>query len=222
MRILVVEDDVMIGPGLKKGLGLNGYAAEWVTTGEDALYSLDDGDFDLVVLDINLPDMSGLDVLTKIRADRKKADVPVILLTASAGTENKVKGLDAGADDYMTKPFDIKELLARVRALSRRGGAHADHGNILRCRDIELDMATSTIRKGSVTVVPTASELKVMALLMERPGRLVSKAQIEENLYGWNGDVDSNTVEVTIYNLRKKLGRDAIKTMRGLGYMVQP
>ncbi len=222
MRILLVEDDTMIGPALKKGLGMNGYAAEWVATGGDAIHSLEGGGFDLVILDIHLPDMSGLDILKSIRANKSLADIPVILLTANDGTENKVKGLDSGADDYMTKPFDIKELAARVRALARRNGAHSDSGNILRARGIELDMATSTIKKGDATFVPTASEIKVLALLLERPGRLVSKVQMEEALYGWEGDIDSNTVEVIIYNLRKKLGRDAIRTMRGIGYMVQP
>jgi len=222
MRILLVEDDVMIGPGLKKGLGMHGYAAEWVKTGADAIHSLEGGGFDLVVLDIHLPDMSGLDILKSIRANKTLADMPVILLTAHDGTENKVKGLDSGADDYMTKPFDIKELAARVRALARRGGAHNDSRNILRARGIELDMATSTLKKGDIAIVPTISEIKVLALLMERPGRLVSKVQMEEALYGWEGDIESNTVEVIIYNLRKKLGRNAIRTMRGIGYMVQP
>ncbi|MBU6234546.1 MAG: response regulator transcription factor [Alphaproteobacteria bacterium] len=222
MRILIVEDDMAIGTSLKKGLGYNGYAAEHVASGAEALTAIENDAFNILILDINLPDMSGIEVLRKIRADKKLASLPVILLTARDGTDNKVKGLDAGADDYMTKPFDIQELLARVRALSRRGGQPAEADNIYRARDIELDMAAKRAKKAGENVVLTANELKVLSLLMERPGHLVGKATLEEALYGWDGEVDSNTVEVTIYNLRKKLGRDSIKTMRGIGYMVQP
>lgn len=220
MRLLLVEDDAMIGPALKKGLGLHGFAAELVANGEDALHSLATEVFDLVVLDVNLPDMSGFEVLAAMRGVCKNARPPVLLLTAREGTENKVKGLDSGADDYMTKPFDMLELAARVRALLRRSGK-VEADNVLRAGDVELDLSKNMLRKGGNTIVPTANELKVLALLFERPGRLVSKAQMEDVLYGWEGEVDSNTVEVTIYNLRKKLGRDFIRTMRGLGYMVQ-
>jgi len=222
MRLLLAEDDLAIGSNLKKGLGYHGYAAEWVQNGTETLDAIEDGSFDLLILDINLPDMSGLEVLKKIRGGKKSPSMPVILLTAHDGIENKVKGLDSGADDYMTKPFDIKELLARIRALSRRGQTIAENDNILRCRGIELDMAARAARKDGESLILTANELKVLSLLMERPGHLVSKSSMEEALYGWDGEVDSNTVEVTIYNLRKKLGKEAIKTMRGIGYMVQP
>lgn len=218
MRILLVEDDKMLGAGLKKGLEFEQYAAEWVQTGEDAKAALAASEFDLAILDINLPDCSGIDILQKIRALPKTRTLPVLLLTAIDHVEQKVSGLDAGADDYLTKPFDLKELLARLRVLVRRAQGKAD--NILHSRDMELDLNTKQLRKGSVQYTPTASEFKLLTLLMQRPGKLISKSRMEEELYGWEGDVQSNTVEVTIYNLRKKLGRDIITTLRGVGYMV--
>lgn len=218
MRLLLVEDDRMLGSSLKKGLGFEQYSVEWVQTGAAAADCIQTMDFDVVVLDINLPDCSGIDVLRKIRQGEKTKLWPVLLLTAISYIEQKITGLDNGADDYLTKPFDFKELTARLRAIVRRGDGHAD--NILRARDIELDLNTKQIRRGDICYLPTAHELKLMILLMKRPGKLIGKSRIEEEFYGWEGDVESNTVEVTVYNLRKKLGKDVITTMRGVGYMV--
>lgn len=217
-----MEDDTMLGSSLKKGLEFDGCSVEWFQTGEDAIYAAETGQFDLGVFDLNLPDISGLDVLKKIRTLPSAKTLPVLLLTVNDQVERKIAGLDAGADDYMTKPFDLKELLARLRALMRRKDGHTD--NILRSRNIELNTTSHsvTILKTSETYTPTGKEFKILMLLMQRPGNIISKERIEEELYGWDGDVGSNTVEVIIYNLRKKLGKESILTLRGVGYMVSP
>jgi DNA-binding response OmpR family regulator len=218
MRLLLVEDDYMLGSSLKKGLEFERYSTEWVQTGEDASAALEVSEFDLAILDLNLPDCSGIDVLQRLRRLPKTQFLPVLLLTAMDNIDQKVKGLDAGADDYLTKPFDLQELLARLRAMCRRRQGQVD--NILRAGDLELNMHTKQLSKLGVSYLTTASEFKIMSLLMQRPGKLISKSRMEEELYGWDGDTESNTIEVTIYNLRKKLGKDAIVTLRGVGYMV--
>jgi len=218
MRLLLVEDDYMLGSSLKKGLEFERYSTEWVQTGEDASAALEVSEFDLAILDLNLPDCSGIDVLQRLRRLPKTQFLPVLLLTAMDNIDQKVKGLDAGADDYLTKPFDLQELLARLRAMCRRRQGQVD--NILRAGDLELNIHTKQLSKLGVSYLTTASEFKIMSLLMQRPGKLISKSRMEEELYGWDGDTESNTIEVTIYNLRKKLGKDAIVTLRGVGYMV--
>jgi DNA-binding response OmpR family regulator len=218
MRLLLVEDDKMLGTSLKKGLEFEHYATEWVQTGEDAKEALKTSEFNLAILDINLPDCSGIEILKTIRHSPRNKQLPVLLLTAIDRVEQKVIGLDAGADDYLTKPFDLKELLARLRVILRRAEGKTD--NILRTKDMELDLNTRQLLKSGVYYTPTASEFKLLTLLMQRPGKLISKTRMEEELYGWQGDVESNTVEVTIYNLRKKLGKETITTLRGVGYMV--
>jgi DNA-binding response OmpR family regulator len=218
MRLLLVEDDYMLGSSLKKGLEFERYSTEWVQTGEDASAALEVSEFDLAILDLNLPDCSGIDVLQRLRRLPKTQFLPVLLLTAMDNIDQKVKGLDAGADDYLTKPFDLQELLARLRAMCRRRQGQVD--NIFRAGDWELNMHTKQLSKLGVSYLTTASEFKIMSLLMQRPGKLISKSRMEEELYGWDGDTESNTIEVTIYNLRKKLGKDAIVTLRGVGYMV--
>jgi len=218
MRLLLVEDDYMLGSSLKKWLEFERYSTEWVQTGEDASAALEVSEFDLAILDLNLPDCSGIDVLQRLRRLPKTQFLPVLLLTAMDNIDQKVKGLDAGADDYLTKPFDLQELLARLRAMCRRRQGQVD--NILRAGDLELNMHTKQLSKLGVSYLTTASEFKIMSLLMQRPGKLISKSRMEEELYGWDGDTESNTIEVTIYNLRKKLGKDAIVTLRGVGYMV--
>jgi two-component system OmpR family response regulator/two-component system response regulator QseB len=216
VRLLLVEDDQHLGSGLKKGLERAGYSVEWLQDGKDGLHSAQAGGFEVAVLDVNLPGMGGVDVMRHIRADSKIHSLPTLMLTALDGVDNKVKGLDAGADDYLTKPFDFKELLARLRALIRRQSGQS--GELLVCGDIELNRSGRTVKKAGEPLLLTARELRLLTLLMERKGHIINKSEIEEELYGWEEGADSNTVEVVIYNLRKKLGKDAISTIRGVGY----
>ncbi len=220
MRALLVEDDAALGKALKKGLELNGYSCEWVLSGQDALHAALQGEFDLCILDINLPDQSGIKVLQALRRDERSKQLPIMLLTAIDRLDQKVTGLDAGADDYLTKPFELAELLARLRVLLRR--THNQRDNILRCKTMELDLTsrTLTLTADGKAYVPTGNEFKLLSLLMRRPGQMIGKARIEEELHGWDGEAESNNVEVTVYNLRRKLGKEIIVTMRGVGYMV--
>jgi two-component system OmpR family response regulator/two-component system response regulator QseB len=219
MRLLLIEDDEHLGAGLKKGLERVGYSVEWLRDGEDGLHAAQVGNFDVTVLDVNLPGISGMEVIARIRSDSKVKGLPTMMLTAMDGVDNIVRGLDAGANDYLAKPFDFKELLARLRVLTRKGAGQ--DGNILRCGDIELDLAGRMAKKNGQPLVLTARELRLLTMLMTRAGHIVSKSEIEEELYGWDGDSDSNTIEVVIYNLRRKLGKTAIVTLRGVGYRMQ-
>ena len=177
-------------------------------------------DFDVVILDLNLPKMTGAEVLKTLRGQPQTQNVPVIVLTAMDATAHKVKTLDAGADDYMTKPFDFDELLARLRSITRRTQPGTPAG-VLSCGGIELDLDAKVARKDGVVSVLTAKELKVLTLLLERKDKIVSKAQIKTQLYGSDVEIESNTVEVTIYSLRNKLGKDFVQTVRGVGYLVK-
>lgn len=217
MRLLLVEDDDMLGNSLKRGLTQAGHTVEWVEDGEAALLATDTSQFDVMLLDINLPKLSGIEVVKKLRQSGN--NMPVLMLTAMDMLAYKVRGLDAGADDYLTKPFDFEELLARIRSLTRRVQDRSDA--LLRCGEIEFNTNTRTLTKNGEAILLTAKELRVCSLLMERRNKIVSKGDIEESLYGWDEEVDSNTVEVTIYNLRKKLGKDFIQTLRGMGYIVK-
>lgn len=214
MRILVVEDDPVLVDGLKVGLGLAGATVDDVTTCADARAALAAGRFDAVVLDVMLPDGSGLDVLAALRA--RGDATPVLLLTALDEPPDRVRGLDGGADDYLGKPFDLDELNARVRAIARRG--HGRAGPLLRAGALVLDPATLSATLDGQAVALSRREFAVLSALMERPGVIRSKMEIEERLYGWQEEVESNTVEVHIHNLRAKIGREAIETVRGLGY----
>jgi DNA-binding response OmpR family regulator len=219
MRVLIVEDDPMLGMALNRGIGQAGYIPALATNGESGLDMVRDNSFDVMILDMNLPKMTGAEVLKNLREAPATKSLPVIVLTAMDGSAQKVKTLDSGADDYMTKPFDFDELLARLRSLTRRG--HGQPSSVLQCGDIELDPDAKVVRKAGEVQVLTAKELKVLTLLLERKNKIVGKAQIETQLYGYNDDVESNTVEVTIYSLRKKLGKDFIQTVRGIGYLVK-
>jgi len=216
MRLLLIEDDHHLGTGLKKGLERTGYSVEWLQDGNDGLHAAQAGNFDVMVLDVNLPGLSGMEIIRRLRSEHNNSSLPTIMLTALDGMENKIKGLDSGADDYLTKPFDFQELLARLRALIRRKSEQET--NILQCSDIELNKTGRTVTKAGLPLILTARELKLLTMLMERKGHIVNKSEIEEELYGWESGADSNTVEVVIYNLRKKLGKKAITTLRGVGY----
>lgn len=216
MRLLLVEDDDMLGISLKKALERHAYGVDWVQDGESASMMLHDAPFAAVVLDVNLPKRSGIEVLKEMRA--RKNLTPVLLLTAQDLPQQKVDGLDAGADDYLIKPFDLEELLARLRALIRRSAGRAE--STLRCGVVELEPAASVVRKAGTPITVTSKEFRTLKLLMERAGKFVTKSDIEYILYSADDAAESNTVEVTIYNLRKKLGSEFIQTVRGVGYRV--
>lgn len=216
MRLLLVEDDDMLGESLKKALERHAYGVDWVQDGESASMMLADAPFAAVVLDVNLPKRSGLEVLKEMRA--RKNMTPVLLLTARDTAQQKVEGLDDGADDYLVKPFDLDELLARLRSLIRRSAGRAE--TKLKCGDVMLEPASSLVHKGDKPVTVTSKEFRTLKLLMERAGKFVTKSDIEYVLYSADDAAESNTVEVTIYNLRKKLGSAFIQTVRGVGYRV--
>jgi two-component system response regulator QseB len=214
MRILVVEDDPLLLDGLKVGLGMAGATVDAVSTCADAEAALATSSFDAVVLDRMLPDGSGLDVLKGLRAGGDHT--PILLLTALDETVDRVDGLDAGADDYLGKPFDLEELSARVRAIVRRGAGRA--ASTLAWRDLLIDPATQTAARAGKPLSLSRREFAVLSALMERRGAIASRAEIEDRLYGWQEEIESNAVEVHIHHLRAKLGRGAIETVRGLGY----
>lgn len=215
MRVLLVEDDELLGRALKTGLEQAGYSPEWVTDGETALEALQSGAFTAMALDVNLPGMSGIDVLKRLR---QKSKLPVIIMTARDALEQRIEGLDLGADDYLIKPFKLVELLARLRAVVRRTQGHAQ--SVIVYKDIELDIGSRTVRKAGKWVKLTAREFKILELLIAKGGRIMSKREIEEQIYGWDGEVESNTVEAAVYTLRKKLGKDLISNVRGVGYVI--
>jgi DNA-binding response OmpR family regulator len=217
MRLLLVEDDVILGSSLKKALEKHAYGVDWMQDGESALAALEDLSFGVVILDVNLPKLNGIEVLKSAR--RNKNMVPILLLTARDTPLQKVEGLDSGADDYLIKPFDLDELLARLRALVRRRDGRTDI--VLKCGNIEIDPAAMVVRDSSGQIAMTAKEFQLLKLLMERAGKYVTKNDIEYALYSAESAVESNTTEVIIYNLRKKLGGDFIKSIRGVGYMVE-
>ena len=215
MRVLLVEDDSMIGESVKKGLRQDGFAVDWVEDGEAAEAALACHTYDLMVLDLGLPRKSGLDVLRSLRSGGH--DLPVLIATARDEVPSRVEGLDAGADDYLIKPFDLDELAARIRAILRRRAGRAEP--LLRHRGVSLNPATREVMRDGVPVTVTARELALLHAFMDRPGAVLSKTQIEEKLYGWGGEVESNTVEVYIHALRKKLGAEFIQNVRGVGYL---
>jgi two-component system, OmpR family, response regulator QseB len=216
MRVLLVEDDVMIGASLQQGLRDDGYAVDWVKDGRAAEVALADPAHQLVLLDLGLPHKDGL---TLLRALRKRGSrVPVLVLTARDAIEDRVQGLDAGADDYLVKPFSLAELAARMRALLRRDAGRADP--LVRVGSLTLDPSTREVTRDGKPVALSAREYALLEALVARPGAVLSRTQLEEKLYGWGQEVESNTVEVYIHALRRKLGQDFIKNVRGVGYMV--
>jgi two-component system response regulator QseB len=214
MRILLVEDDLMIGESLKKALKQSGYNVDWTVDPEQAELSIATHTYDLLLLDLGLPRESGIELLKRQR--QKKNSLPVIIITARDSVEDKVIGLDCGADDYLVKPFDIDELEARIRALLRRRDGRVE--SLLSIGEISLNPVTHEIIVEGKAIFLSAREYALMHTLMERPGVICSVPQLEDQLYGWNEEVESNAIEVHIYQLRKKLGKNIIQNVRGVGY----
>jgi DNA-binding response OmpR family regulator len=217
MRLLLVEDDELLGDGLKTGLRQEGYTVDWVTDGQSAENAMMDNEFDLVVLDLGLPKKAGLDVLKYVRAEGK--DLPVLILTARDSVHDRVAGLDSGADDYLVKPFDLEELCARLRVLQRRKAGRSEP--VIQHGAITLDPAAHKVSLNGEPVPLSMREFVLLQHLMENVGRVIPRARLEEKLYGWDADVESNSLEVFIHHLRKKLGTELIRTVRGVGYMIE-
>lgn len=216
MRILLVEDDAMLGAGVRRGLQQAGHAVDWVQDGQAADVALAGEPYDVVLLDLGLPRKSGLDVLRDLR--RRGRHVPVVILTAQDAVPERVAGLDAGADDYLVKPFDLDELAARIRAVQRRSVGRAEP--VLENGALTLNPATHEVFLAGAPISLSAREFSLLHALLEHPGRPISRSRLEERLYGWSGQVESNAVEVHVHSLRRKLGAEWIKTLRGVGYMV--
>jgi two-component system, OmpR family, response regulator len=216
MRLLLVEDDAMIGEAVLDVLRSEHYAVDWVRDGEMADAALRSESYDLVLLDLGLPKRDGLDVLRSLRA--RQQTMPVLVATARDAVGDRVAGLDAGADDYVVKPFDTDELLARIRALIRRSAGHAEP--VFTHKGVTLNPATREASVNGDAVSLSAREWAVLEPMLLRPGAVFSRTQLEEKLYGWKEDISSNAVEVYIHGLRKKLGAELIQTVRGLGYVV--
>jgi len=218
MRILLVEDDELLGDGIRSGLTQYQYTVDWVKNGLAAWSALQTEHFDLVILDLGLPKLSGEEILKNIRA--KNIPVPVIILTARDGVHNRVKGFDDGADDYITKPFILEELCARIRAIRRRTSAYKHHNTTMTVGDITLDPATRLVFKSGRMIELSRREFVLLQMLLENAGKVLSREQATQSLYGWGYDIDSNALEVHIHNLRKKLKCKSITTIRGVGYML--
>lgn len=216
MRVLLVEDDRMIGDSVRAALRQSGYAVDWVRDGTAADATLASERFDLALLDLGLPQRDGLDVL---RALRTRGDAtPVIVLTARDALASRVGGLDAGADDYIVKPFELDELLARMRAVTRRHAGRADPA--IEVQGVVLDPATRQVARDGTPLALSSREYAVLEALMQRPGAILSRAQLEDRLYGWGEELESNAISVYIHQLRRKLGEGFIHTVRGVGYYV--
>ena len=216
MRLLLVEDDELLGDGIQSGLKQGGYEADWVTDGTSATAAIDEGDYDIIVLDIILPGRSGLEVLKHMRG--KGDHTPVLLLTALDTLENKVAGLDAGADDYMIKPFDLDELFARLRALLRRRNGRS--APTIRYKNVILDTDSHSITRDNRLVDVSPTEFAILQLLLENIGKVQSRARLEESLYACGQEVESNVIQVHVHHLRRKLGDRLIRTVRGVGYII--
>ena len=216
MRVLLVEDDGMIGESVRTALRQSGFAVDWVRDGEAADATLASERFDVVLLDLGLPRRDGIELLKTLRGRGDRT--PVIVLSARDALASRVGGLDAGADDYLLKPFELDELLARMRAVMRRHDGRA--ASAVQVNDVVLDAATRQVTRGGVPVPLSAREFALLEALMARPGAILSRAQLEDRLYGWGDQIDSNAISVFIHQLRRKLGEDFIQTVRGVGYYV--
>jgi two-component system, OmpR family, response regulator len=216
MRVLLIEDDRMVGAAIEQALRDAAYAVDWVTDGEAAIHAAEDESYEVVLLDLGLPIADGREVLRRLRALGRK--LPVIIVTARDGIEDRIDGLDLGADDYLVKPFEIRELLARMRAVLRREGSGS--AAVLSNGKLRLDPATRQASFFSETSLLTAREFALLHALLARPGTILSRADLERQVYGWNEEVESNAIEFLIHAIRKKLGALAIRNVRGVGWMV--
>lgn len=216
MRLLIAEDDPQLGDGLTVGLRQEGYAVDWVKDGVAADLALKTETYGLLVLDLGLPRQEGMQVLKRLRA--RGQNLPVLILTARDATRDKVLGLDAGADDYLVKPVSLDELAARVRALTRRAAGRAQP--LLRHGELTLDPAARQVMLAGRPIELSVREFSLLQVLLENAGRVLTRAQLEAALYGWRDEPDSNALEVHIHHLRRKLGVDRIKTLRGIGYTI--
>jgi DNA-binding response OmpR family regulator len=218
MRVLLVEDDEMIGQSLVQALGGNGWSVDWVKDGMLAQSALADGDYACVLLDLGLPKRDGIEVLRKARADGDHT--PVLVLTARDGIDDRITGLDIGADDYLVKPYEFRELLARMRAIIRRrdGAAHSVIGGA----EVQLDLTTREVLVQGERSQLSQREFSLLHALLERPGAILSRDQLENRIYGWGEEVSSNAVDVLIHGMRRKLGADTIRNVRGLGWRIAP
>lgn len=217
MRLLLVEDDRQLGDAIHSALKMKGMVISHVYAGKPALHVVESGDCDAVILDLGLPDIDGLTVLKQIR--KLHPAMPVLILTARDSTDDKIAGLDLGADDYITKPFDMNELFARLRVIERRLGT--SHTSIIQIRSVALDTSSLVVTVDEQSMELSRKEFMVLKALMENAGRVLSREQLESKLYEWGEEVQSNAVEVHIHHLRKKLPADFIKTIRGVGYTVR-
>jgi DNA-binding response OmpR family regulator len=216
MRVLLVEDDPMIGKALVRGLSDQGMSVDWVHNGAEGSAALAHPEHALVLLDIGLPEMSGIDVLKAVRT--AGVPVPVLVITARDGLDDRIAALDLGADDYIVKPFELRELVARMRAVLRRHNGQAQ--SLITSGEITLDLATHQTTYRNKEHIPSAREFALLQALMQRPGAILSRAQIEQHIYGWGEEVESNAVDVLIHAIRKKFDKDIIRNVRGAGWMV--
>jgi two-component system OmpR family response regulator/two-component system response regulator QseB len=216
MRVLLVEDDEMIGRSLREALAGQGWSVDWVKDGQLAQSALADGDYACVLLDLGLPKVDGVEVLRKARATGDTT--PVLVLTARDGLDDRVNGLDLGADDYLLKPYELRELLARMRAVIRRrdGSAHS----VIGTPSVQLDLTTREVLVQGERAQLSAREFSLLHALLERPGAILSREQLENRIYGWGEEVSSNAVDVLIHGMRRKVGAETIRNVRGLGWRV--
>ena len=216
MRVLLVEDDPMIGKSVQQGLRQDGYTVDWVRDGQGAELALANTPYEMLLLDLGLPGKSGIDVLASLRRSANR--IPVLVITARDAIADRIRGLDAGADDYVLKPFDLDELSARMRAVGRRHAGRADP--VIEHGDLRMNPATHELTQNGRPVLLSAREFALLQALLEHPGVPLSRARLEERLYGWGEEIESNAVEVYIHSLRRKLGAERIRNIRGVGYLV--
>ncbi|WP_434352539.1 response regulator [Psychrobacter sp. HD31] len=216
MRVLLVEDDLLIGESLQESLQDEAYTVDWVKDGRDAILTLKVQEYNLILLDLGLPEIDGMNVLQTIRS--ANIDTPVLILTARDQLTDRIKGLDAGADDYVTKPFELGELLARMRVLARRAQGHTQ--NMLKVADLELDIANKRLKRAGESIELTAKEYMLLSTFMAAPEKVFSKSSLEDSIYDWSSGVESNAIEFLIHALRKKVGQKRIKNVRGMGWYI--
>lgn len=216
MRVLLIEDDRMLGEGLAEALSRHGFSVDWTRDGMLGEEAARHADHAAILLDLGLPKRDGLDILSDLR--RSGIDAPIIILTARDALDDRVNGLNLGADDYLVKPFELAELVARIHAVLRRKAGSA--GSRIGTETTSLDIATHELRHGGVDAILSRREFALMRALLERPGQVLSRTQIEESLYGWGEEVESNAVDVLIHYVRRKFGKDVIRNVRGAGWMV--